>query len=330
MESKKSERGSECDTDEDEEEDYVEDLKEVIAKKKNKGPRVSVSAEAYGMWNKKEAFKARVIPKGEDSKTAIREKLNKSFMFAALNPAEKDIVIDAMQEIKAPAHEVIIKEGDQGDCLYVVGSGTLECTKIFPGQTDPTFLLSYTGGAAFGELALLYNAPRAATIETKDECVLWQLDRDTFNHIVKDSAIRRREKYEAFLEKVTIFSTMEPYERARLADAFTECSFKAGDYIIKEGDKGDDLFLLQEGEAYAVKVLNAGEEPTKVMDYVVGGYFGERALIKSEPRAASIIAKTDCVLVSMDRHSVKRLLGPLETLLKRNFEMYEKFALNKQ
>lgn len=79
-----------------------------------------------------------------------------------------------------------------------------------------------------------------------------------------------------------------------------------------------------------MKVLNAGEEPTKVMDYVVGGYFGERALIKSEPRAASIIAKTDCVLVSMDRHSVKRLLGPLETLLKRNFEMYEKFALNKQ
>jgi len=64
---KKSERGSEEDTDDDEEEDYVEDLQEVIAKKKNKGPRVSVSAEAYGMWNKKEDFKARVIPKSADS-----------------------------------------------------------------------------------------------------------------------------------------------------------------------------------------------------------------------------------------------------------------------
>ena len=234
-----------------------------------------------------------------------------------------------MQEIKAPANEVIIKEGDQGDCLYVVGSGNLECTKVFPGQTDPTFLLSYTAGAAFGELALLYNAPRAATIETKQECLLWQLDRDTFNHIVKDSAIRRREKYEAFLDKVTIFSTMEPYERSKLADAFTESSFKAGDYIIKEGDKGDDLFLLQEGEAYATKVLKAGDEASKVMEYTVGSYFGERALIKSEPRAANVIAKTDCVLVSMDRHSVKRLLGNLSDILKRNFEMYEKFALNK-
>lgn len=99
-----SARGSEEDTDEDEEDDYVEDLQEIIAKKKNKGPRVSVSAEAYGMWNRKEDFKAKVIPKSEESKKAISEKLNKSFMFAALSESEKEIVIGAMQEIKAPAN----------------------------------------------------------------------------------------------------------------------------------------------------------------------------------------------------------------------------------
>lgn len=62
------------------------------------------------------------------------------------------------------------------------------------------------------------------------------------------------------------------------------------------------------------------------MEYKYGDYFGERALLKNEPRAANVIAKSDCVLVSMDRHSVKRLLGPLEQLLKRNFEIYEKYA----
>ena len=61
------------------------------------------------------------------------------------------------------------------------------------------------------------------------------------------------------------------------------------------------------------------------MSYKSGDYFGERALIKNEPRAANVIAVTDCVLVSIDRHSVKRLLGPLEELLKHNFELYEKF-----
>lgn len=109
---KKEELNSEDETDEDEEEDYVEDLKTVIANKKNRGPRASVSAEAFGTFNKKEDFKARVVPKSEESKAAILEKLNKAFMFQALSDKEKEIVIDAMEEINAPENESIIKEGE--------------------------------------------------------------------------------------------------------------------------------------------------------------------------------------------------------------------------
>jgi cAMP-dependent protein kinase regulator len=137
----------------------------------------------------------------------------------------------------------------------VIGSGTLSCSKIFPGKTDPTFLKAYQPGEAFGELALLYNAPRAATITANEDCLLWKLDRDTFNHIVKDAAQKRREKYEDFLNKVPIFETMEPYERSRLADAFTEVRVAAGKFIIREGDEGHELFLLQEGAAIATKTL---------------------------------------------------------------------------
>ena len=133
------------------------------------------------------------------------------------------------------------------------------CTKIFPGNTDPTFLRPYKPGEAFGELALLYNAPRAATITANEPCVLWKLDRDTFNHIVKDASQKRREKYEAFLESVSIFETMEPYERSKLADAFVEHKYKEGDFIINEGEPGNELFLIQEGSAIATKTLKAGE-----------------------------------------------------------------------
>jgi len=129
------------------------------------------------------------------------------------------------------------------------------------------------------------------------------------------------------LTKVELFSTMEPYERSKLCDAFKKLTFKAGEMIIKEGDSGNDLCLLQEGSAYATKTFDKKTET--VMEYKVGDYFGERALIKNEPRAANVIAKTDCIVVTMDRHSVKRLLGPIEVMLKRNFEIYEKFALKK-
>lgn len=61
------------------------------------------------------------------------------------------------------------------------------------------------------------------------------------------------------------------------------------------------------------------------MAYKPGDYFGERALIQNEPRAANVIAKTNCKLVSMDRHSFKRLLGPLDTILIRNMEVYEAY-----
>ena len=61
------------------------------------------------------------------------------------------------------------------------------------------------------------------------------------------------------------------------------------------------------------------------MHYKVGDYFGERALIKNEPRAANVVAKTECTVVCMDRHSFKRLMGPLEDILKRNMDLYEQY-----
>jgi len=105
-------------------------------------------------------------------------------------------------------------------------------------------LKHFQPGDSFGELALLYNAPRAASIRADTEAVLWSLDRNTFNHIVKDAASKKRLKYEEFLSKVPLLSTMEDYERSKLSDALKEHSFKAGEHIIKEGEEGNVFFLI--------------------------------------------------------------------------------------
>lgn len=222
-----------------------------MAKNKNKGPRASVSAEAFGRFNKKEDFKPRVIAKSAEATAAIYDKINKSFMFSGLDDDEKKIVVDAMEEKKCFKKESVIREGEEGDCLYVVATGTLTCTKVFKGNSDPTFLKRYEPGEAFGELALLYNAPRAATITSDGESLLYVLDRQTFNHIVKDAAVRKKEKYEEFLKKVDLLKTMDDYERSQISDAFKDCKYDAGATIIKEGDEGRDLFFLVTGEAFA-------------------------------------------------------------------------------
>ena len=179
-------------------------------------------------------------------------------MFSALEEKELAIVIDAIEEVSGKAGDVIIKEGDEGDCMYVLEKGSLNCTKVLGGNTEPTLLKTYAPGEGFGELALLYNAPRAATITSTSEYIAWRLDRSTFNHIVKDAAARKREKYDNFLQSVEIMKDMDPYERSKLGDAVREHTFKKNDYIIREGEEGSVFYLISEGTADATKSINAG------------------------------------------------------------------------
>ena len=139
-----------------------------------------------------------------------------------------------MDEKKVQAGEYIIKEGDAGDVLFIVESGELSCTKVIDGSSK--FLKKYNPGDVFGELALLYNAPRAASIQADNNSLLWMLDRNTFNNIVKEASQKKRAKYETFLATVPILENMDHYERSKMADAVKEKKVKNGELIIKQGE----------------------------------------------------------------------------------------------
>ena len=97
--------------------------------------------------------------------------------------------------------------------------------------------------------------------------------------------------------------------------------------MITEGQEGSTFFLISEGTAIATKNLGQGE-PTKVKDYQRGDFFGERALLTSELRAANIVVTSpECVVLSIDRETFIRLLGPLQDILKREMAEYHKYSV---
>lgn len=294
-------------------------------KLKKKVMRTSVSAEAYGIHNVKKPYVPRVIPKTCEQIERIKERCMQSFIFNSLDDKELKTVIDSFEEKKFQAGNNVITQGEEGDVLYLVDSGELDCEKVFKAGEKPTYLKTYVPGESFGELALLYNAPRAATIRAKTDCTCWALDRECFNNIVKDAAVKKREKYESTLKKVEILKSIDPYELGQICDAIKTQTFEKGDTIIKQGEHGDIFFILDEGKAHAEKIIEKGKAPENVYNYESGSFFGELALLKNEPRAATIIADTKCKCLTLDRLAFKRLLGPLENILKRNSENYIKY-----
>jgi cAMP-dependent protein kinase regulator len=311
------------DDEEDNEDDTMEELPPPPSGYQQRGPRSSVSAEAYGAWNQKKEFTPPVYPKSEEQKRRIEGVLSQSFLFSNLEHKELDLVIGAMVEKVLQPKERIIKQGDDGDVLFVVEEGTLECYKQFEKGGEEKMVKTVTAGDAFGELALLYNCPRAASVESKDKCVLWQLDRETFNAIVKDAAAKKRERYEEFLKGIPLLESMEQYERNQIADALKQETYDAGQTIVRQGDPGDKFYIVEEGQAVALKYWVEGQQPQEVMEYKDGDYFGELALLRNEPRAATINARTECKVLSVDRRTFQKMLGPLEDMLKRNTSRYQ-------
>ena len=115
-------------------------------------------------------------------------------------------------------NQQIITEGEDGDMLYLIGSGQFECTKLINGSK--TYLKTYTAGDLFGEHSLMYNAKRAASIKCTKAGTIYALDRQTFTNIIQESAIKRRKQYMKIISEIEILSDVQDKERQQLCDAF--------------------------------------------------------------------------------------------------------------
>lgn len=183
------------------------------------------------------------------------------YIYLILNLFEQvDKVIDAMFCREVAPGDVIIEQGDDGDNFYVIESGVYD---IFVNKAK---VGQYVEKGSFGELALMYNMPRAATIVAVSPGKLWALDRLTFKRIVLKSAFEKRKMYEALLENMPMFKSLNSYERMNVADALFSRSFKDGEAIIKQGEAANCMYFVESGEVGIIREQDGQSKEIKVLN----------------------------------------------------------------
>jgi CRP-like cAMP-binding protein len=193
-------------------------------------------------------------------------------------------------------------------------------------------------GKSFGELALLYNTPRQATIRSQGVAQLFSLDRATFRYTLAKTSSDRINNVQGALSKVSLLTGLTQMQLHKISQAVEIQKFEpglhhprplvsplphlsptAGQIIIEKGSEGNVFYMIHEGTVSVTDVGSSGAFNDHTLS--AGSYFGERALITGEPRAANVIATTPTTLMALDRESFTSLLGPLREVLDHNLNM---------
>ncbi|NP_001191555.1 PKA type II regulatory subunit [Aplysia californica] len=292
--------------------------------------RKSVSAERYDPEADDEGDYTKVVnPKSDEQRRRLNDAIKHILLFRSLDHEQMQEVLDAMFEKIVDPGEEIIAQGDDGDNFYLIDDGKYDIYVNIDGKRK--LVGNYNNEGFFGELALMYNMPRAATIIAASRGTIWGLDRQTFRRIVLKTAFNKRKKYEKLIEGVPMLSSLDMYERMNVCDALSSQTFRDGQQIIAQGDKADCMYFVEEGNARVAMVNKA--DPTATVEKEIsrvgpGGYFGELALVTNKPRAASVYSVGVTKLAVLDVHAFERLMGPCMDIMKRNIGHYESQLLH--
>ncbi|CAD7969087.1 unnamed protein product [Amoebophrya sp. A25] len=300
-----------------------------IAAAQSKGKRGGVSA-AHLSSDQIHNFKRPIYPKTPEEAAQLRQIIQDNeklqVLFGHLDEQARDHAVDAMRKVQVACGESIIQQGDRGDAFYIVETGSFGIFVARGAAASAMKVMDAGPGACFGELALMYDAPRAATVTcTSDDATVWALDRDPFRILLVSAQSARVELYEGFLSDVELFKDLNRYELGMLSDLLASELYEAGEPIVRQGEQGTTMYILEDGECKAYIDGSNGE--IEVKHYVKqGDYFGEIALIKECARRATVRASgTGCSVLVLKKQDFDRVIGPIVDTLVGLLDTYPQY-----
>lgn len=203
--------------------------------------------------------------------------------------------------------KVVFSEGSPGQNFYIIHMGSVEVVV----NSEVKTVLSK--GDSFGELALLHDSPRTATIRTAEKSMFWVLSRDTFRSAVKSINDAKMTENKQFLDKIPVFTHLTRQQKDSLLPLLVVHEFSNGEKIVKEGDTGDLLYIIKKG---TVSCSIGGVEIRKLIE---GDFFGEQVLLYKTNRTATVEAVDKVSLLSLKCDDLIGVLGShLQNVIYKN------------
>lgn len=255
-----------------------------------------------------------IYEKSDEDRNFIESKVKDNFIFSGIDGSELSNLLNAFELCNAADGENIITEGEVGDYFYILQEGSIKflVKGVVVGESSE--------GSSFGDLALLYDCPRAATCTAVGDCQLWRVEQRAFRQILANSTLNKDKAVLDTLKKVPFLKDLEIEYLNKMANSVETKEFKKGTKLIKKGDVGLEFYVLKTGSVYVADIEVGG---TKFDDQKLGpgAYFGERAIVKEEPRVANITATSDITVLCLSREKFLEVLGPLEKLLMKTNDL---------
>ncbi|XP_060697856.1 cGMP-dependent protein kinase 1 isoform X3 [Hemiscyllium ocellatum] len=285
-----------------------------MAPRTRRAQGISAEPQTYRSFQDLTRQSFRRYAKSERSKELIKEAILDNDFMKNLELSQIQEIVDCMYPVEYAKDSCIIKEGDVGSLVYVMEDGKVEVTK------EGVKLCTMGPGKVFGELAILYNCTRTATVKTLTNVKLWAIDRQCFQTIMMRTGLIKHAEYMEFLKSVPTFQNLSEEILSKLADVLEETYYEDGEYIIRQGARGDTFFIISKGKVNVTREESSNEEAVFLRTLGKGDWFGEKALQGEDVRTANVIAAETVTCLVIDRDSFKHLIGGLEDVSNKAYE----------
>jgi len=149
---------------------------------------------------------------------------------------------------------------------------------------DGALVANKVVGQGFGELALMHNSVRTATVVAAEDSEVWTIYRRQVRQVIADSTAKVIQENRQFINKVPSFGVLFESEKKKLAEVLTERSYEPGEDIVKQGEEGDTFYIVKNGEVQVTVKDEDGSVLPIVATYKKGDYFGELALVNKQKK----------------------------------------------